>query len=535
MYTVNGLPWHSQSVAFVPKYDTDVPWSLQNNANAWYCNKGHCLTSEPIDTDDSLRKRLRSALGGSAATATGGLEIQLYLVAPATPAPRFRFSMGVHVEEERQTYVSSNQRAHWAARGVWYGFNGYHDGDNSILTRMAALFEPAFAYAQNALWGLQDTTPLGEGENCEEEGNAGSVGAVVDATGLSGKDDVLDAHLFMAQLRDTFNGLKMGFSESESKQGAFTHGVALSKVLQLLFDDPTLDAWVQVSMNHLPRIEIEAECPTPCGIPALYVFANDRLTSLRDPKMESQGVLEGMAAYRDAILKTTRAPIYDATCCPCLVIGTAGATLQIFAAYFADRIYRTHLCDFALDADADAHHDVAAVATKLRVIRNTARMLREGYARVHVGAYILPPTHTCRPHLLPRPTILMPVPAPLPVHLYLRDRVTRGQNSDVFTGTLTLSAHRGTDDSESSDRELPVHVKFVPEYSVAAHRLLATHTDASGAPRPLAPQLYWAGEIVPGLWMIVMETLPPDARMLYRVLAAGTPTRTARSSLRGAS
>ncbi|PIL34739.1 hypothetical protein GSI_03520 [Ganoderma sinense ZZ0214-1] len=349
---------------------------------------------------------------------------------------------------------------------------------------MAALFEPAFAYAQNALWGLQDTTPLGEGENREEEGNAGSVGAVVDATG-SGKDDVLDAHLFMAQLRDTFNGLKMGFSESESKQGAFTHGVALSKVLQLLFDDPTLDAWVQVSMNHLPRIEIEAECPTPCGIPALYVFANDRLTSLRDPKMESQGVLEGMAAYRDAILKTARAPIYDATCCPCLVIGTAGATLQIFAAYFADRIYRTHLCDFALDADADAHHDVAAVATKLRVIRNTARML---------------------------------LPAPLPVHLYLRDRVTRGQNSDVFTGTLTLSAQRGTDDSESSDRELPVHVKFVPEYSVAAHRLLATHTDASGAPRPLAPQLYWAGEIVPGLWMIVMETLPPDARMLYRYL-----------------
>ncbi|PIL34738.1 hypothetical protein GSI_03519 [Ganoderma sinense ZZ0214-1] len=74
-----------KSVAFVPKYDTDVPWSLQNNANAWYCNKGHCLTSEPIDTDDSLRKRLHSALGGSAATATGGLEIQLYLVAPATP------------------------------------------------------------------------------------------------------------------------------------------------------------------------------------------------------------------------------------------------------------------------------------------------------------------------------------------------------------------------------------------------------------------------------------------------------------------
>ncbi|PIL34735.1 hypothetical protein GSI_03516 [Ganoderma sinense ZZ0214-1] len=206
-----------------------------------------------------------------------------------------------------------------------------------------------------------------------------------------------------------------------------------------------------------------------------------------------------------------RAPIYEATCSPCLVIGTAGAAIRIFAAYFADRIYRTHLCDFALDVDE--HHDTraAALAAKVRVIRNTARMLREMYARVHVGAHLLPPNHTCRPHLLPRPAILMPVPAPLPVHLSLLERVTRGQNSYVFTGTLTLPARHGTDDSaQSSEPELPVHVKFVPEYSVAAHRLLAAHTDpTSGAPRPLAPQLYWAGQvdIVPGLWMTVMETL----------------------------
>ncbi|PIL29669.1 hypothetical protein GSI_08107 [Ganoderma sinense ZZ0214-1] len=664
-----------KSTAFVRKDDSDVS-SLREDAKAWYCNKGRCLTSEPVDTDDTLWKRLHR---GSASIATGELEIQLYLVAPATQPTKVRFDTGVHAEQIRRMYILDYQPV---SEELWYpdSDGSDTDKDNSILTRMAALYEPAFAYAQNALQrGLQDVPLSDSGGNHEEEGNARSDGEAINVMvrEANGEDNVLDTHLFMAQLRDALNGLKAGCPDSESKENASAHGVALGKVLQLLFDDPTLKVqvkltgfgrrggplprikieaecptpcgipalyvvaddrltslrdrnpkrkeWgmqesmiayrdtilitghflnpaqrsppagfalgahtlarteftempcsgrrqrdthlfmaqlrdalnglkagcpdseskenasahgvalgkvlqllfddptlkVQVKLTGfgrrggpLPRIKIEAECPTPCGIPALYVVADDRLTSLRDrnPKRKEWGMQESMIAYRDTILITGRAPIHEATCSPCLVIGTAGAAIRIFAAYFADRIYRTHLCDFALDVDtdSDAQSD-AVVATKVRVIRNTARMLREMYTRVHVGAHLLPPNHTCRPHLLPRPAILMPVPAPLPVHLSLLERVTRGQNSYVFTGTLTLHARHGTDDSaESSERELPVHVKFVEEYSVAAHRLLAAHTDpTSGAPRPLAPQLYWAGEVVPGLLMIVMETSPP--------------------------
>ena len=172
---------------------------------------------------------------------------------------------------------------------------------------MAALYEPAFTYAQNALRGLQ-AIPPGRAENHKEEGSARSVGTAVDSAKAC-EDDVLDAHLFMAQLRDAFNGLKVGCSDSDSKEGALAHGVALGKVLQLLFDDPTIKVQVtffKTSSGRLPGIKIETECPTPCGIPALYVVANDRLTSLRDPKGEAQRVpvREGMIAYRDAILKT---------------------------------------------------------------------------------------------------------------------------------------------------------------------------------------------------------------------------------------
>ncbi|PIL25510.1 hypothetical protein GSI_12428 [Ganoderma sinense ZZ0214-1] len=492
-----------KSTAFVRKDDSDVS-SLREDAKAWYCNKGRYLTSEPVDTDDTLWKRLHSGTGAS--TATGELEVQLYLVTPATQPTKVRFDTGVHAEQSESSPVSEE---------LWYpdSDGSDTDKDNSILTRMAALYEPAFAYAQNALQrGLQDVPLSDSGGNHEEEGNAGSVVAAGDAMVCDaiGEDDVLDTHLFMAQLRDALNGLKAGCPDSESKENASAHGVALGKVLQLLFDDPTLKVQVKLTGfgrrgGPLPRIKIEAECPTPCGIPALYVVADDRLTSVRDrnPKRKEWGMQESMIAYRDTILIT----------------GSSGQ--RVPPSEFSQRISPTGsiapICAtsrWMSTTDSDAHSD-AAVAAKVRVIRNTARMLREMYTRVQVGAHLLPPNHTCRPHLLPRPAILMPVPAPLPVHLSLLERVTRGQNSYVFTGTLTLPVRHGTDDPESSDRELPVHVKFVPEYSVAAHRLLAAHTDSSGAPRPLAPQLYWAGEVVPGLLMIVMETLPPDARMLW--------------------
>ena len=212
--------------------------------------------------------------------------------------------------------------------------------------------------------------------------------------------------------------------------------------------------------------------------------------------------------------------MYEATCCPCLVIGTAGTTIQLYAAYFADRVFRTHLCDFAPDTDgnsSDAHPDI--INMKVQVVRHTARMLREAYAKVHIGD--LPQMYTPRPHLAPKPSIIMPAPLSNSIRLRRFDRVVPPEHGDVFAGLLKLPTRND---------KLPVHVKFVDAYCVAAHRLLAEHrrntADGSGSgsgsgsgagagePWPLAPQLYWAGEIVAGLMMIVMETLPRHAHIL---------------------
>ncbi|PIL28044.1 hypothetical protein GSI_09895 [Ganoderma sinense ZZ0214-1] len=455
-----------EDAAFVP--DDDPKWSRRMAAaRAWYFDKGHCLTSEPIDTDDSLRKRLRSA-GRALSSGTSAGEIRLY------------------------------------------------------ITRMAALYDPAFAYAQEALRGVRDG----------EDG------------------DVLEGRRFMAQLRDALRGLgvvEAGGSGSDMELNEVetsAHAAALGKVLQELFDDPALKVTANVWSR---RIKIEAECPTPCRVPARYIVGKGTLMSACDPADSggASGVHESMVAYRDAMLDRENAHIFAATCCPSLVIATAGSTVQIYAAYLADWVYRTHLCDFAFDADADEHRDATTAAAKVRIIRNTARMLREATHAAPIcsparhsharPAILMPaPPFSCPPrHSHARPAILMP--APLPLRLYLLDRVMVGRYGDLFTGKLRLPgppscSHADDDNNNNNDsdnydgpesaqtqaRELPVHVKFVKKYGVAAHRLLAAHTDASGAPRPLAPQLYWAGEVVSGLLMIVMETLPPDVRVLCR-------------------
>ncbi|PIL34742.1 hypothetical protein GSI_03523 [Ganoderma sinense ZZ0214-1] len=361
-----------KSTAFVRKDDSDVS-SLREDAKAWYCNKGRCLTSEPVDTDDTLWKRLHR---GSASIATGELEIQLYLVAPATRPTKVRFDTGVHAEQIRRMYILDYEPV---SEELWYpdSDGSDTDKDNSILTRMAALYEPTFAYAQNALQrGLQDVPLSDSGGNHEEEGNAGSVVAAGDAMVCDaiGEDDVLDTHLFMAQLRDALNGLKAGCPDSESKESASAHGVALPVNLSLL-----------------------------------------------------ERVTRGQNSY----------------------VFTGTLTLPALVML---RLWKT----------ASRALKPSKPATGL----SWARALRAGYP----GLQGLKPG---------------------PAHHY--------------------PARHGTDDSaQSSEPELPVHVKFVEEYSVAAHRLLAAHTDpTSGAPCPLAPQLYWAGEVdvVPGLWMTVMETL----------------------------
>ena len=165
---------------------------------------------------------------------------------------------------------------------------------------MAALYDPAFAYAENALRNLQDAKP---DSDIYEEGNASSVGVHIDG----GQDETLDARLLLVQLRDALNNLNTG--RSESKEIDRAHAEALGKLFQQLFDDPTLEVDVQsqIYTDRLARLEIQGGCPTPCGEPACYVIGKNKLkVSCEADADGTVGVQQrGMLAYKNAFLEKT--------------------------------------------------------------------------------------------------------------------------------------------------------------------------------------------------------------------------------------
>ena len=279
-------------------------------------------------------------------------------------------------------------------------------------TRIAPLYEPAFAHAENTLRHAQEAGL--DNERCHDD--------------AANSDDVLDARLFVQRLRDALGALKAGKPEGGTLHA---HGEALSKLFQQLFDEPTLKVKVKssgVDGDPWVGLDIEGRCPTPYDVPALYIVGKDRLMSPSATEGAPEAkVPKGMLTYRNVVVESEVSqntpsdpshltpvalwqyyPVYDSTCCPCLVIGTEGTTVQFFAAYLADRIYRTHICEFALDGSLPSDKD----AVKLQAIQSTARMLRKSYAIVHTD---IPLAYSARPHVLPSPSIAMP--APLPFHL----------------------------------------------------------------------------------------------------------------------
>ena len=70
----------SQSAAFSSQHDLKSDSLRRTDAIDWYFDKGHCLASEPIETDDSLRQRLHRSIAMAAGDTQPG--VQLYVVAP---------------------------------------------------------------------------------------------------------------------------------------------------------------------------------------------------------------------------------------------------------------------------------------------------------------------------------------------------------------------------------------------------------------------------------------------------------------------
>ncbi|KAI1787449.1 hypothetical protein LXA43DRAFT_1098276 [Ganoderma leucocontextum] len=230
------------------------------------------------------------------------------------------------------------------------------------------------------------SSSMARGPSTPPAGNAPrSLEVLVD----DGKDEAgSDVRLLVTQLRDALGNLNLNEGRREKR----THATeALGKLLQQLFDDPTLKVKIkssEVDGDSWTKLKIEGRCPTAYGVPALYIAGEDKLMSPGDAEGAPDSVQGGVPAYRDAVY----APVYNATCQLSLpdhqysghygpIVRGVSRRQDLSLPYLQVHAGRHGTLSPERDTgDRDEY------ASKFEVIRRTARMLRESYAKVHTGA-----------------------------------------------------------------------------------------------------------------------------------------------------
>ncbi|KAM5538950.1 hypothetical protein V8D89_007371 [Ganoderma adspersum] len=271
------------------------------------------------------------------------------------------------------------------------------------------------------------------------------------------------------------------------------HSKAIFRILGQLFDAPGVD-------------EFTGECVTAHGLPALYVIQGEDGDIPRDAGSPH---VRGMLTYQRKIASNRYKAVREMTCCPCLVIvrEEARAELTVSMACLTDTVHGSEL--FRIHLDSRALHDMMErqrSLVSLQILRNTARMLRDSYAKVHTGSTL---PHT--PHLFPRPASiinLLPSATALSIaslaslNLTITDQVPMGVRP---LGGRHWMHFRGAVQNQDTGMYSPVYIKFNGwGYGEAAHRLLAHHDP------PLAPQLLYCDKVLRGFTMVVMEDLQGD-------------------------
>ena len=164
-------------------------------------------------------------------------------------------------------------------------------------------------------------------------------------------------------------------------------------------------------------------------------------------------------------------------------------------AYFASGVYSTPLdilsLEFVLGTDCD--HDIK-LAHKFQALGEAVKSLSQWYTENHTGSYV------DAQHLLPTP-YLVPQPAQaghwIPARTFEKfilkftDACFTTHGRAVFKGEVALI------NPNADASPVPVYIKFVRKYGVAAHEHLAKAR--------FALELRWYGKVYGGPMMVIMD------------------------------
>ncbi|PIL34906.1 hypothetical protein GSI_02693 [Ganoderma sinense ZZ0214-1] len=284
---------------------------------------------------------------------------------------------------------------------------------------------------------------------------------------------------------------------------------AILEVLGQLFDHPRTNG-----------NDFTGECLTAHGLPALYyVVVEDDVV----PGDAAWAYVRGMLEYQRRIASDRYKAVREMTCCPCLVIFRERGIVRVWTAYLTDKVHGRELFPIHPGSLSYCYFEEKETRLSLQILKNTARMLRDSYAKVHTGSAL---PHT--PHLFPRPASIIDfLPSATPssvaalaaLNLTITDRVPGTMHPIPTFGGRRWGHFRGAVQNPIDGTYTPVYIKFTGRgYGEAAHRLLARHDP------PLAPQLLYCDEVLTGLKMIVMEDVQGDTLDTPSTLSLSTGT-----------
>ncbi|KAI0709062.1 hypothetical protein C8Q76DRAFT_799095 [Earliella scabrosa] len=489
----------SQDEAFkIPPWidDTTEVKVLYNEARLWYETKGYSLTTRllaeytghnpplsdviPSKPDDNLiRLYVVSIADPRRINSVQGMGYQMSSVLAARD---------VCVEKVRHSIFPPTYAVHRVSA---------HDPAQTLSQEIAsmcgpcpALYEPAFAWASKA---------LADPSSVDEELETGSgFQDKPDACGASN----FDVFVVVNELRQRLNDVQHTVEDTRRSD--------VHALLKYLLDDRSLEKWRDfhtVDGKRIAENYIVGYCETPHKIKAPYFVWEDKVNRACLPAVH----VHTPYAYRRMIALHDFTSIREISSCPCLIGGIVGSSLVFLAAYFTDRVYCSRLCTIDLYGSPHQAHEDLEIARKLQIMRITARRLRESYMEILVGELVLN-----APHVFPRP-IFRPIASSglggqsPPEFLKFTDRIKPFDGHRMlFTGQLIEPS---SDGPVADVRD--VYIKFVENYGIEAHRLLAEQHP------PLAPRIIFYGEVdchYDGLKMIVMEGLSGSPLSEYKLV-----------------
>ncbi|PIL30482.1 hypothetical protein GSI_07181 [Ganoderma sinense ZZ0214-1] len=480
------LPMQSSGSGYLPfPHDAKA-------VSAWYSTKGRHLASVPVVDDSDLREKLQDMMKAKPCVA------RLYVVAP----PRKAVPTKTPIENRRSKYCT-----------ILHG--GATKTSPTVPTTPTApttkcnIRPSCAAVDRHALSAAQSEAPIYDGRLPKVDHCGPHVSLYHPGLAFMRHALMTDKHLSRVKLDEDMELIVRKLLHELSNtviKNEEDYMDVMEGFFKKLFPSSKMTFHRKYTIHRRGKKDTELDfvvtCRTPYGEDAILVAGEAKFRDGNGGSAPTQALF----GYRRIHLESFISSVFDSSSCPCIMVSASGFLLQIDAAIFTEAVYSNQmgLRSLMLSGLGVDDTEVMSLARVFQVLRTTAEMLAKSYAENHTGTYN-------------EPDALFPIPCSVPAagvawaprqfpnfSLKFKDICFTTHGRALFKGEITIPppttlASTSPPFAPLTPTVVKVYVKFMNAYGYKVHRVLANEG--------LAPTLRWAGPVVGGNVMVIMDAV----------------------------